>query len=131
MTMRWDQTEFLLKGMYLGLLVMVALHGPGWAELAWVGLFAFGGLFMSLAAAALQKWREGYRPRGRPFSYLLFLLLENPGMVYTGLVTGLALGAYTTFKDRASDLDLYAVGGGAVLGVILYLLRTVRSRHTR
>jgi tetratricopeptide (TPR) repeat protein len=129
--MRWDQTEFLLKGMYLGLLLMVALHGPGWAELAWVGVFTVGGLFLSLTAGAWQKWREGYRPRGRPFSYLLFLLLENPGIVYTGLVAGLALGAYTTFKDRANELDLYAVGGGAALGVVLYFLRTVGSRQAR
>src|SRR6202040_23157 len=99
---------FLLKGMYLGLLLLVALHGPGWVELAWVGLFTFGGLFFSLAVAAGQKWREGYRPRGRPFSYVLFLLLENPGMVYTGLVVGLALGAYNTFKEQGSDRDFYA-----------------------
>ncbi len=129
--MSWDKTEFLLKGIYLGLLLMVALHGPGWAELAWVGLFALGGLGVSLAAAALQKYREGYRPRGRPISFILFLLLENPGMVYTGLIGGFALGAYTLFKNDASDLDLWAVGGGAVLGVMFYFLRTVRQRQTR
>src|SRR5437868_15380900 len=103
--MRWDQTEFLLKGIYLGLLLMVALHGPSWLDLLWVGGFTFGGLALAVVAAALQKWREGYSPRGRPFSYLLFLLLESPGKVYTGLVAGLALGAYVTFKDSSSDRD--------------------------
>jgi tetratricopeptide (TPR) repeat protein len=129
--MRWDQTEFVLKGIYLGLLLMVALHGPGWAELAWVGLFTFGGLALGLAWAALQKRREGYHPRGRPVGYFLFLLLDNPRSVYTGLIAGLALGAYTAFRDEASNLDLYAVGGGVVLGIILYILRAQRGRHVR
>ena len=84
-----------------------------------------------MAWAALQKWREGYRPRGRPFGFFLFLLLENPRLVYTGIIAGLALGAYTAFKDRASDLDLWAVGGGAILGMMLLVLRTVRQRQTR
>jgi tetratricopeptide (TPR) repeat protein len=129
--MRWDKTEFLLKGMYLGLLLMVALHGPSWVDVAWVGLFTFGGLVLSMTVAAVQKWREGYRPRGRLFGYVLFLLLENPGLVYTGLVAGLAVGAYITFKDQANELDLYALAGGAALGIVLYFLRTVRARSVR
>jgi tetratricopeptide (TPR) repeat protein len=129
--MRWDQTEFLLKGVYLGLLVMVALHGPGWQELAWIGLFTFGGLFLALAVTAFRKWREGYRPRGRTFGYVLFLLLESPAMLYAGLVGGLALGTYTIFRDQGSDLDLYVLGGGAALGIVLYFLRTVRARQVR
>src|SRR5687768_5163797 len=93
--MRWEQTEYLLKGLYLGLLVMVALYSPTWTELAVVGGCTFGGLGLALAAAAFQKAREGYRPRGRPLAFVLFLLLENPGMIYTGLILGLTLGAYT------------------------------------
>jgi hypothetical protein len=129
--MRWDQTEFLLKGIYLGLLLMVALHGPGWAELVWVGLFSLGGLTLSLAAAGRQQWNRGHLPRGWHLSYLLFLLLENPGKVYTGLIAGLALGAYVTFRDQSSELDLWAVGGGAALGAVMYALRNVRRRSTR
>ena len=34
--MRWDQTEFLLKGLYLGLLLTVALHDPTWADIGLV-----------------------------------------------------------------------------------------------
>src|SRR5262245_3709433 len=133
--MRWGQIEFVLKGLYLGLLLMVALHGPGWLELAWIGGFTLGGLALGVAGAAVQKWREGYRPRGRPFSYLLFLLLENPGRVYIGLVAGLALGAFTAFKDQGDDRDLqrdlYVIAGGAALGVVLYFLRTVPERSIR
>ncbi len=129
--MRWDLTEFLLKGIYLGLLMMVALQGPSWTELALVVGFTLGGLTLSLASAWRQKRQEGYRSRGRPFSFLLFLLLENPGKVYTGLVAGLALGACTAFKDKGSERDLFVVGGGAALGIVLYYLRTVRRRQIR
>ncbi|MCI0379269.1 MAG: tetratricopeptide repeat protein [Gemmataceae bacterium] len=129
--MRWEQTEFLLKGIYLGLLLMVALHAPDWADVAKVGAFTFGGLALALVAAAWQKMREGYRARGRWFGFLLFLLLENPGMVYTGLIAGLAVGASTTFKGRANDWAVLALAGGAVLGIVFYFLRTVRDRDKR
>src|SRR5438034_5491384 len=99
--MYWQQIEFLLKGVYLGLLLLVALHGPEWEDLARVGVFTFGGLALALAAATYQKMREGYRSRGRPFGFLLFLILENPGLVYIGLIAGLGLGAYSTFKEMA------------------------------
>ncbi len=135
--MRWEQTEFLLKGIYLGLLLMVALQGPDWAKVAKVGAITFGVLAVSLAAAAWHKVREGYRPRGRPFGFLLFLLLENPGMVYTGLVAGLALGAYTTFKkSKGNDWSdaaafLGPVFAGVLLGVVFYCLRNIRDRKLR
>ena len=129
--MRWDHTEFLLKGIYLGLLLMVALHGPDWWQFAAVGLFMVAGLLVSLSWAALKKWREGYQSRGRYFGYFLFLLLENPRLVYAGVIAGLAAGAYLIFRNQAYDLDLWAVGGGLVLGFLFLVLRTVRQRQTR
>lgn len=129
--MRWEQTEYLLKGIYLGLLVMVALYEPDWRQLAVVGGCTLGGVALALVAAAMHKVREGYRPRGRPFAFLLFLLLENPGMIYAGLLTGLALGAYIPFHERTETWPTYAVAAGAALGVGFYLLRTLRDRKLR
>ncbi|MBI3412376.1 MAG: tetratricopeptide repeat protein [Planctomycetes bacterium] len=129
--MRWQQIEFLLKGVYLGLLLLVALHGPSWDDLARVGAFTGGGLVLALAAAAYQKMREGYRPRGRPFGFLLFLILENPGLIYIGLISGLALGTYSTFKDQTGPWALWVVAGGAVLGLVFWFLRLVRDRQLR
>src|SRR5262249_54903541 len=104
--MHWQQIEFLLKGVYLGLLLLVALHRPSWNELARVGVFTTGGLLLALTAAAYQKIREGYRARGRPFGFLLFLILENPGLIYVGLISGLALGAYSPFIERTGPWRL-------------------------
>lgn len=129
--MYWQQTEFLLKGVYLGLLLLVALYGPSWEDLARVGVFTLGGLVLALSAAAYQKMRDGFRPRGRPFGFLLFLVLENPGIIYLGLVAGLALGAYSTFKDKTDGWPLVAVAGGAALGIVFWFLRHVRDRRVR
>jgi tetratricopeptide (TPR) repeat protein len=136
--LRWEQTEFLLKGLYLGLLVMVAWQIPSAEEVRQVGLWTAGGLAVCLAVAAWHKFREGYRVRGRLLGFLLFLVLENPGMVYAGLLLGLSFGTYMTFKDRdpvrgpLMEWDsLIPAAGGVVLGVIFYAMRYVRDRSVR
>ncbi len=132
--LRWEQVEFLLKGLYLGLLVLVAWQKPTYEDVAQVGLFTAGGLALCLAIAAYHKYREGYRARGRIFGFVLFLVLENPGMVYAGLLLGLAIGTWMTFKDRTPPMDwdsLIPVGGGVVLGIIFYAMRHVRDRQVR
>ncbi len=133
--MTWIQTEFLLKGIYLGLLLTVAMRDPTWSEMAIVGACTFGGLALCLAVAAFYKLREGYRLRGRILGFLLFVLLENPGMVYLGLVAGLALGTRVGFLGRAAqDEDwwlLAPVGAGAVLGIVFWIVRHVRDLQLR
>lgn len=138
----WEQTEYLLKGLYLGLLVLVALLTPTWLQVAMVGAVMFATLALCLLVAAVQKWREGYRPRGKPLGYILFLLLENPGLVYTGIVVGLAAGAYVTFggvlapdplkEDLKDDWHLLGpIVGGLVLGFVFWNMRSMRSGQNR
>jgi tetratricopeptide (TPR) repeat protein len=127
----WQQTEFLLKGVYLGILVMIAWLNPTWDDLALIGLFTLGGLVLFLGAAAIRKIREGYRVTGRWLGFLIFLLLESPWMVYAGLLIGLSFGTWWTFKWwDPKDVPVEAVWcvlGGAVLGGIFYGLRYVRQ----
>ncbi len=136
----WTQTEFLLKGVYLGLLVMIACMAPQAVELGLIAAFAVGGLALFLSVAAIQKIREGFQVKGRLLGFLIFLVLENPGMVYAGLVIGLSSGAVWTFKwwranaGEAATLPieaLWPVLGGAALGLIFYGLRHVRQRLYR
>lgn len=134
--LRWEQTEFLLKGLYLGLLVLVAWQIPTQAELGAIGLYTTGGLVLCLAAAAVLKFREGYRVHGKPLGFLLFLILENPGLVYMGILIGLALGTGMTFNQRTPPIDwdwdsVIPVAGGVVLGVVFYAMRYVRDRRMR
>ena len=132
--MRWQQTEFILKGVYLGLLVLVALQEPTWQQGVQTALFALGGLILCLGIAAVQKLREGYRVRGRLIGFILFLILENPLLVYSGLLLGLTLGTYLILNlNRGMDetLLLAPILGGAILGQIFWFLRHVRDRRIR
>jgi tetratricopeptide (TPR) repeat protein len=130
----WQQIEFLLKGVYLGLLVMIAWFVPQWVELASIALFTLAGLVLFLGLAAFRKIREGYRVQGRLLGFLIFLLLENPGMVYAGLLIGLSFGTMYTFNRRGEETitleSLWPVLGGGVLGAVFYNLRGVhQSMH--
>lgn len=133
--MSWERTEFLLKGLYLGLLLLVALQGPSWLDLAKVGLFTLGGLALCLALAAYGKIREGYQVRGRLPGFILFLLLENPRLVYTGIIAGLTLGAYSVFREPPDQqepwLILGPIVGGMALGLIFHQMQTVADRKQR
>src|SRR5262249_7029005 len=98
--LRWEQTEFLLKGVYLGLLVLIAWQKPTIEDLGQIGLYTIGGLLLCLTVAAVRKVREGYRIHGRLLGFVLFLVLENPGLVYAGLLLGLSAGTFLTFRGR-------------------------------
>src|SRR5262249_45685102 len=102
-TMRWLQTEYLLKGIYLGLVLYAALQQasipPDSAGLAWeclltVNLLTLAGLGAALVLAGLAKLREGFRVRGRLVPFLLFLLLESPTLAYLGILGGTVTGIY-------------------------------------
>src|SRR5437762_14208010 len=57
--MRWDQTEYILKGLYLGLLVVVALHEPTWSSIGVLAACTAAGLAIALGWAAVRKLRDG------------------------------------------------------------------------
>src|SRR5438105_1482907 len=118
--LNWQQTEFLLKGVYLGLLVMIAFLAPTWDDLAIIGLFTLAGLALFLGSAAIRKIREGYHVRGRWLGFLIFLLLESPWMVYAGILLGLSCGTWWTFKwwdeREITPQGMIPVAAGAVLG---------------
>jgi tetratricopeptide (TPR) repeat protein len=133
--MSWQQTEFLLKGIYLGLLLFVALQKPDWQQAGQVALFTLGGLVLFLAVSGYHKLRQGYTVRGRKLAFILFLLLDNPRLVYSGIILGLTVGAFYLRDLLESDPDGYllaaTVGGGAALGLVFWVMRHVQERRVR
>jgi tetratricopeptide (TPR) repeat protein len=131
-TMRWLQTEYMLKGVYLGLLLYVAVQKPEWDQNALLALYTLGGLALALGIAAVRKLREGFRVRGRLLSFLLFLLLENPFLVYVGILAGMTAGAFALFPPEPDDwVFAGALAGGAVVGSGFWLLPHLRDRRLR
>jgi tetratricopeptide (TPR) repeat protein len=123
--------EYILKGVFLGLIAFVALEETAWNQTILVAVWTVGGLAVFLAVAAVQKIREGYQVRGRLAPFILFLLLESPGLVYAGTLLGLALGAFSIRKLGNDSLFLMALGGGAGLGVLLGMIPQVTNRWIR
>jgi tetratricopeptide (TPR) repeat protein len=139
--MRWLQTEYLLKGVYLGLVLYAALQQAASPEYAWyalarVNLLALGGLVLALLLAGLAKVREGYRVHGRLLIFALFLLLESPTLVYAGILGG-TFGGIAWSRQLIGDqptldeLFLRTLGGGAIAGLSFGWLRQVRHRLAR
>src|SRR6516165_5510707 len=104
-TRRWLLPEYVLKGVYLGLLGYTALEEKIWTLTLMVALLPLGGLLIALMVAAIQKIRQGYQARGRGLgAFILFLLLESSGLVYGGILLGLAFGAFCVRKSGSDNL---------------------------
>ncbi len=135
--MRWLQTEYILKGIFLGLLLAVALL-LGQRDLVGVpayltlGACLLGGLLLALLVATGIKWRQGYRLQGPLLPFILFLLLESPTLVYAGILAG-TIGSWLLLRgdEVLSPGAAELVAGGAVLGVVFGLLRQVQEQRFR
>ncbi len=129
--MRWIVSEYLLKGVFLGALLFVALQkldGRGTALWAAVTL---GGLALFLGIAARRKLNEGYRVTGRLPAFIVFLILESPILVYEGILVGVTIGALLVRKPGTGDWLTTLFAGGAVLGLLFWLIQNVRERWFR
>jgi hypothetical protein len=130
--MRRMQTESVLKGIYLGLLLFAAIHESNWQELVRVVLLTLAGLAIAGLLAGWRKLSEGYSARGRLAAFAFFVLLESPELVYGGILIGMTVGAISLRQTDGSSWSLGVLAAtGAVLGVLWRLLRRVRNSWTR
>src|SRR5262249_23051711 len=106
---------------------------PTWTAPVLVTLCSLGGLAIGLLFAASIKLRQGYRAGGQLPAFILFLLLESPTLVYSGILLCTLAGAFLITSDAThiGNLLLWTVAGGALLGGIFGVLQNVRDRWTR
>lgn len=130
--MRWLYTEYLLKGIFLGLLVFAALQQPDWRQTGILAAFLAGGLVIGILIALFLWLPRGIKIGGRFGSLILFLILENPSLIYFGLVGGLLAGALFVRNPALGDSLLpITVGAGALVGVALAETRRIESPNWR
>jgi tetratricopeptide (TPR) repeat protein len=134
--MRWLHSEYLLKGLYLGVIALAGLRAatgptPSWQTPLLVTAASVAGLALALAVAAYGKLRQGYKVRGRLLAFVLFLLLESPTLVYAGILLGTAAGAAALHLLGDAPSMVAAVGGGVALGVLFSVLRQLADRRAR
>jgi tetratricopeptide (TPR) repeat protein len=136
--MRWAKSEYILKGVFLSLLLFVSLQkGLDWEATGRVALWLAGGFVVALVLSALRRIGDIKGIRRNPLGYILFLLLENPFLFYFGIVGGLAgaaveflitqrnlLGGEEALPPEAKILT-YCLLGGALFGYGLGELRGI------
>lgn len=129
--MRWLLTEYLLKGVFFGALLFVALQKLDARATGIWALATFGGLLLSLVIAARRKLKEGFRATGRMPAFIVFLILESPILVYEGILVGTIIGALVVRRTGTGEWFAPMLGGGAVLGLLFWLVQQVRDRWFR
>jgi tetratricopeptide (TPR) repeat protein len=141
--MQRERSEYILKGIFLGLIMFVALQNPDWGSIASIGLWMAGGLGLTLLMAVIVNIRDLSRLLSKPIASIIFLVLESPFLVYAGILFGLVGGAVAEKpvllqNQTPADADelrwkllLYCVGGGAILGYGFGELRQIRQFRYR
>lgn len=130
--MNWLLTEYLLKGVFLGLLAFAALQRPTWSQTGTLAGFLFGGLILSLVLSFVAWLPRGIKVGGKLVALFLFLLLESPTLVYFGLIGGLLTGALWVKNPEVSQgLLPICVGVGALVGLAMGEARRIGSANVR
>src|SRR6187549_2865749 len=105
--MRWAKSEYILKGVFLGLLLFVSLQkNLDWGDIGRVALWLGGGFLIALIVAGVRQIRDIKGLGRNPLGFFLFLLLENPFLIYFGIVFGLAGAAIDLVRNRLIELGL-------------------------
>ena len=138
--MRGRISEYILKGIFLGLLLNAGALQPLLPGTALVVGSMLGGLLLAMLLGLVGLWRSGLRVGRSPAALFLYLALENPRLVYAGVIGGLAVsvlllerlhftvpGATDQLPLGRDNLQLALVGGGAAVGLVFALVRQISS----
>ncbi len=134
----WWNLEYLLKGVYLGLLLYGASaiglsEGTNWLGLAYVSVFPWLGLIASMVVGAITQRAALLRP-GPSIAKLGYLLLEQPQLMQAGLFGGMVLGSFSVAGSLGEERNawlLLFLGGTTILGVTIAAAKLIPDRLVR
>lgn len=130
--MRGLTTEYTLKGIFLGLLLYVALQASNWTGIGLAAMCLSLGAAAGLLASTALHLKDLKRFQGKWFAFLLYVLLERPILIYAGVLLGMYAASLLCKDPSIENKHLaYCAVGGAVLGLGLGELRKVRARWPR
>lgn len=129
--MRGLQLEYIAKGVFLGLLLFVARQAATPDDVMLIAVCLLGGLGAAVCYSGFWLLREGHQVKGRLLPFFLFLTLENPTLIYAGIILGLSLAPLGMASRGDDSLLISMIGAGGVLGFVLGMLREVPNRWTR
>jgi tetratricopeptide (TPR) repeat protein len=156
---RWEIYEYLLKGLYLGLWVFLALQVPQeeadlWVKIVWTTSWMVIAFVVVFLLASLWQVIRGIRPWRNWLAFPIFVLLESPTFIYTGILMGVVISVYSgnpaaegwvgplverlgsSFEDirhsfPSSEWLSYCIAGGLLLGYGFYRLRQTEEPRWR
>ncbi len=134
----WSPFEFLLKGIYLGLLLFGATalgfsEPISWLGFGWLVVAPWAGVAVAIALIAWTQRKTLNRP-GPAIAKLGYLVLENPQAIYAGLLLGTAGGCFSLAEhlgEARVGWDLLLLAIAALLGFLLALVRFIPDRLGR
>jgi hypothetical protein len=155
----WHRNEYVLKGLFVGLWVFFALQvsansAEAWKDISWVVGWTGTGLLVGLLIGTARLAASGVKPWDGGRAFPILVLLENPLLVYAGVMLGLTVGVFSgrefaqpwslpvahafglTWADirhepPAGDWLGYCAFGGALLGLGLYQMRQMEDQQFR
>lgn len=133
--MRAHVIEYFLKGIFLGLAIYGALQS-GMVEDPQPVMFlklngiAWGGLLLAFIAGAISQRDQLMVGLKNPTAFILFIALENSGIIFDGVLLGTALGIFVVVPPDPRLL-VSCVGMGGALGISFFSIRKVKSPNIR
>lgn len=128
MKWRWLLSEYLLKGLYLGLACQAALSVRSFRDVAVV---VFGSLAAPLLVVVAALIRLPFRgsARGDSFARIILALIDHPFLIHAGIPIGV-ISAFV-YLGWSIPYTLLAAAIGLLIGGGVYALVSLRKRVLR
>jgi len=126
-------TEYVLKGIFLGLCAFGSIQAGIMDETPWEGFLrlnclAWSGLAIGWIWAAYQERANLAKVSRNPISFLLFLNLEHSGAIYNGIIIGTCMGVLFAIPQN-TPLLMTTILSGIVLGACFAFSRKLKKNQ--